>query len=83
MNNDNYDLYLKTIFNGWVNSINQETMPNEQKILDRLSRGFERYPGRAEEKIKKTYQKRKNLHIDYLSALILVEEEYKKRKKGK
>ena len=74
-NNDNYDLYLKTIFNGWVNSISQETMPNEQKILNRLSKHFEKYPKIAEEKIKKAYQKRKEDNIDYLTALMLIEEE--------
>ena len=66
-----------------VNSINKETMPNEQKILNKLSEHFEKYPKITEEQIKKAYQKRKEDNIDYLTALILVEEEYKNKKKGK
>ena len=82
-NNDNYDLYLNTIFNAWVNSISQETTPNEKRILSILSNPPKKKTNSLESWMKKAYQKRKEDNIDYLTALILVEEEYKNKKKGK
>ena len=54
-------------------------MLNEQKALNSLLKHFDKYPKMAEEKMKKAYQKRKEDNIDYLSAIMLVEEEYKKK----
>ena len=80
-NNDNYDLYLKTIFNAWANSLSKEIMLNEQKVLNILLKYFEKWPEPAEEKIRKAFQKRKEDNIDYLSAIMLVDEEYRNKTK--
>jgi len=55
-------------------------MPNEKKTLDRLSKQFDKYLKLADEKMKKAYQKREEISIDYLSAIMLIEEEYRNKK---
>ena len=46
----------------------------------KLSKKFDKYPKMFEEEMKKAYQKRVTLNIDYLTALMLFEEDVKKKK---
>lgn len=79
-NNDNYDLYLKTIFKSWAESVLHLSDTFEQRTLNTIIKQFEKHPKMAEEKLKKAYQKRKKFDIDYTAAILLVEEEYTKKK---
>ena len=71
-NNDNYDLYLKTIVKGWVNSIQTENN-KEKKELDKVIKEFDNNPEKAAWKWKKINQKREENKVDYLTALMLFE----------
>ena len=71
-NNDNYDLYLKTIVKGWVNSIQTEN-DKEKKELDKVIKEFDNNPEKAAWKWKKINQKREENKVDYLTALMLFE----------
>ena len=77
--NDNFDLYLKTIVNGWVNSIINNKNSDKKEMLNRLLLDFENKPKETSFKTLLVFKKRKEFEIDYLNALILVEEDYKQR----
>ena len=70
--NDTYDLYLKTIFNSYVNSIKNEVSPKEYKSLNDLLDLFENYPMSAEKKIRKVYKISNDLKINIVSALLKI-----------
>ena len=67
--NDNYDLYLKSIYNGFVKNIMFPLSIEEKKSLDRIKHHFDEWPHIAEEKIRSAYQIRKNEGINYVKAI--------------
>ena len=79
--NDNYDFYLKTIFNSWLIEKNKTLDSNEQKLLNNLSLYFDDHPASAERKLRAVYNKRKNLNISYIESLKIIEEEIKSHEK--
>ena len=79
--NDNYDFYLKTIFNSWLIEKNKTLDSNEQKLLNNLSLYFDDHPASAERKLRAVYNKRKNLNIGYIESLKIIEEEIKSHEK--
>ena len=79
--NDNYDFYLKTIFNSWLIEKNKTLDLNEQKLLNNLSLYFDDHPASAERKLRAVYNKRKKLNIGYIESLKIIEEEIKSHEK--
>ena len=67
--NDNYDLYLKTIFKGWANSVADLSSEKQKIILNDMLNRFERNPQQAEKIMRKAMQKRTTFNLDYLSIL--------------
>ena len=76
---DNYDLYLKTIVNSWINSVYVNANNNQKKSLDDLKLTFEKKPHLAAEKTKDIFKIRKKEDVDYLTALLLFEKRMKKK----
>ena len=70
-NNDNYDLYLKTIFNTYINNIKNDLSNSDYKKLMIISNEFISQPARAARKIKKTYQESQKINLDFIKLLIL------------
>ena len=67
--NDNYDLYLKTIYNGFLKNINFPLSIEEKRSLDRIKNHFDEWPHIAEEKIRSAYQIRKSEGVNYVKAI--------------
>ena len=78
-NNDNYDLYLKTIVNSWINSINVNN--EKKKYLDILRLNFDENPRYSAIQMKEIFKIRQKEDIDYLTALITRNYKVKKKKK--
>ena len=72
-NNDNYDPYLKTIVNSWINSVYFKANDKEKTVLKVWKQNFEKTPSYAANKSSKIYKIRKNDDIDYLTALLIYE----------
>ena len=73
-NNDNFDLYLKTIVNSWINSVYVNTNNEQKKVLDALKLSFDKKPQDAAPKTKAIFEIRQKEDVDYLTALMLFEE---------
>tara|TARA_B110000003_G_scaffold171640_1_gene171318 strand:- start:543 stop:1436 length:894 start_codon:yes stop_codon:yes gene_type:complete len=76
-NNDNYDFFLKTIFNSWINSIIQQLEEDEIKSLKDFSIYFDNHPVSASKKLKAVYIKKNELSIDFLEAINIINNEIK------
>lgn len=70
---DNYDLYLKTIVNSWINSIYGNANGKERKALKKLKLTFAQKPNIAAKKAKSIYNIKAKKTINYLDALMLYE----------
>ena len=82
-NNDNYDLYLKTIVNAWINSI-YSNASNEQRIsLDALVLIFDKKPKDAALKMRTIFEIKKKKDVDYLTALMFSEQDFLIKKSEK
>ena len=68
-NNDNYDLYLKTIYNGFLKNIKFPLSIEEKRSLDKLKNHFDKWPKFAEEQIRSAYQIRKSEGVNYIKAI--------------
>jgi len=79
---DNYDLYLKTIVNSWIKSVYTDATENERKALDAWKLSFDKKPQHAAIKSITIFEKREKHKLGYLEALMLSEEDYKKKKNG-
>ena len=77
---DNYDLYLKTIVNSWINSVYVNANNKEKKALDALKLTFDKKPHLAAPKAKAIFKIRQKEDVDYLTALMLREHEVRKKK---
>jgi len=80
---DNYDLYLKTIVNSWIKSVYTDATENERKALDAWKLSFDKKPQHAATKSTTIFEKREKEKVGYLEALMLSEEDYKKKNNGK
>ena len=80
---DNYDLYLKTIVNSWINSVYVNANNKEKKVLDALKLTFDKKPRLAAPKAKSIFKIRQKEDIDYLTALMLYESALKEKKNEK
>ena len=69
--NDNYDLYLKTIVNSWINSVYINATNDEKVALDNLSVKLIDQPFLANKQINKIFSFRNEENIAYLLALML------------
>ena len=78
--NDNYDIYLKTIVNSWINSVYIDANNKQKEALDKLSKNFEKKPFLSSKKIRNVFIIRQKEDVDYLSALMILELELKKKK---
>ena len=78
-NNDNYDLYLKTIVNSWINSVYNNANNEQKKALDALRLSFDKKPQNAAPKMRTVFEIRQKEDVDYLTALILKGEEFKRK----
>ncbi len=67
--NDNYDFYLKTIFNAWVSSIKDDLGNNDYILLNKISDNFEKHPATTARKLKEIFHKRKKLKKGYLDSI--------------
>ena len=70
-NNDNYDLYLKTIVNSWINSVYVNANNEQKKALDTWRLNFEKNPQNAATKTTDIFKIRQKEDVDYLTALML------------
>ena len=77
-NNDNYDLYLKTIVNSWINSVYKNANISERKAFDALRLSFDKKPQNAAPKMIDIFKIRQKEDVDYLTALVLKEDKVKK-----
>ncbi len=77
---DNYDLYLKTIVNSWINSVYIIANNEQKKALDALKLIFEKKPQIAALKTIAIFKIRQKEDIDYLTALMLKDHEFNKKK---
>jgi len=73
-NNDNYDLYLKTIVNSWINSVYVNANNEQKKALNAWELNFDKKPQYSASKTVDLFKIRQKEDVDYLSALILYEE---------
>jgi len=81
-NKENYDLYLKTIVNSWIKSVYADAIENERKALDAWKLNFDKKPQHAATKSTTIFEKREKDKVGYLKALMLSEEDYKKKNNG-
>ena len=77
---DNYDLYLKTIANSWINSVYGNANNDQKKALDALRLSFDKKPQNAAPKMISIFKIRQKENVDYLTALMLKEHGVKKKK---
>tara|TARA_B110000116_G_C16324339_1_gene353808 strand:- start:296 stop:538 length:243 start_codon:yes stop_codon:yes gene_type:complete len=68
---DNYDLYLKTIVNSWINSVYINANNEQKKALDAWRLNFEKEPQNAATKTTDIFKIRQKEDVDYLTALML------------
>ena len=78
--NDNYDLYLKTIVNSWINSVYINATNDEKVALDNLRFKLNDQPYYADKQINNIFLLRDNEKVAYLSALMLYEKNNKNKK---
>ena len=71
---DNYDLYLKTIANSWINSVYGNTNNDQKKALDTLRISFDKKPQYAAPKMKTIFEIKQKNDVDYLTALMFKEQ---------
>ena len=64
---DNYDLYLKTIANSWINSVYGNTNNDQKKALDTLRISFDKKPQYAAPKMKTIFEIKQKNDVDYLT----------------
>ena len=76
---DNYDLYLKTIVNSWIDSVYVNANNEQKKALDALRLSFDKKPQNAAPKMRTVFEIRQKEDVDYLTALILKGEEFKRK----
>ena len=76
---DNYDLYLKTIVNSWINSVYIYANNKQKKALDALKSTFDKKPHLAAPEAKAIFEIRQKEAVDYLTALMLFEEKREKK----
>ena len=69
-NNDNYDLYLKTIFNAYINNIKNDLSNSEYNKLMDISNDFIKQPARAAREIKKAFLESQKLNLDFIKLLV-------------
>ena len=82
-NKENYDLYLKTIVNSWINSVYGNSNNEQKKALDTWRLNFEKKPQYAANKATTIFEIRQKENVDYLTALMLKGQEDKKKKNEK
>ena len=75
----NYDLYLKTIVNSWIDSVYVNANNEQKKALDALRLSFDKKPQNAAPKMRTVFEIRQKEDVDYLTALILKGEEFKRK----
>jgi tetratricopeptide (TPR) repeat protein len=68
---DNYDLYLKTIVNSWINSVYVSANDEQKKALDAWRLNFDNNPSYAANKTRDIFKIRQKEDVDYLTALML------------
>ena len=78
-NKENYDLYLKTIVSSWINSVYFNTNNEQKKALDSLKLTLDKYPKKGALKARSIFKIRQKEDVDYLTALMLLEKERKKK----
>ena len=76
--NDNYDLYLKTIVNSWINSVYVNANNKQKKALDVLKLRNDETPHKAALRMIDIFNVKQKADVDYLTALMLREQGYKK-----
>ena len=69
-NNDNYDLYLKTIFNAYINNIKNDLSNSEYNKLMNISNDFIKQPAKAAREIKQAYLESQKLNLDFIKLLV-------------
>ena len=69
-NNDNYDLYLKTIFNAYINNIKNDLSNSEYNKLEDISNDFTKQPARAAREIKKAFLESQKLNLEFIKFLV-------------
>ena len=77
--NDNYDFYLKTIVNSWINSVYINANNEQKKALDVWVLNFEKNPQNAALKTTEIFKIRKEEDVDYLTALMLRGHDFKNK----
>jgi len=82
-NKENYDLYLKTIVNSWINSVYVNANNEQKKALDTWRLNFKKKPQYAANKATTIFEIRQKENVDYLTALMLKGQEDKKKKNEK
>ena len=80
---DNYDLYLKTIVNSWINSVYNNANLLERKELDAWRISFDKKPHLVALKAKSIFEIRQKEDVDYLTALMLYEADLEQKKSEK
>ena len=77
---DNYDLYLKTIVTSWINSVYLNANNEQKEALDEWKLNFDKKPQYAAKKTTTIFAIREKEDVDYLTALMLKEHGFKKKK---
>ncbi|MAQ31880.1 MAG: hypothetical protein CMD26_04015 [Flavobacteriales bacterium] len=67
--NDNYDLYLKKIFNKYLEIVYNKCSKNQQEQLISIQNQFNSEPDEASYKLQQIYKVRKKQNISYLEAI--------------
>lgn len=73
-NNDNYDLYLKTIVNSWISLVYVNANYEQRKALNDWRKSFDQplyLLGAPAEKAKSIFKIRQKEDVDYLTALMI------------
>ena len=70
-NNDNYDRYLKTIVNSWINSVYSNANNEQKQALDAFKLSFDKQTENTDPKAKSIFKIRQKKDVDYLTALML------------
>ena len=70
-NNDNYDLYLKTIVNSWINLVYVNANNEQKNALNTFKLSFDKNPENTAHKAKSIFKIRRKECVDYLEALML------------
>jgi tetratricopeptide (TPR) repeat protein len=67
----NYDLYLKTIVNSWINLVYVKANNDQKNALNALRLSFYKKPHNVAPKIIDIFKIRQKEDVDYLTALML------------